>query len=215
MFAMPDVLRVLLCDDHPVVRQGLRAFFASRPGIDIVGEAADGEEAVRKARHLKPDVVLMDLVLPGIGGVEAITRIRRADETVKLIVLTSFADDSQVVPAIRAGASAYLLKDVEPAALEEAVRAVARGDSLLHPRVTAAVLQEVSRDAASDVDLTPREREVLALIAKGMTNRRIARQLTVSEKTVKTHVSNVLGKLGVADRTQAALYAVRHGLAAD
>lgn len=208
---MADI-RVLLCDDHPVVRQGLRTYLESRSGMTVAGEAADGEEAVRKARHLHPDVVLMDLVMPGIGGVEAIRQIRELAHPPPVIVLTSFSGDDQVLPAVRAGASGYLLKDAEPTELEVAIRAVHRGEALLHPQVTATLLREVARPDPVAETLTPREREVLRLLAQGLTNRAIARELTVAEKTVKAHVSNLLAKLGVEDRTQAALYAVRHGL---
>ena len=206
-----DAVRVLVVDDHPVVREGLRGFLASRPGLEVVGEAADGEEAVRKARHLRPDVVLMDLVMPGTDGVEATRQIVAADAEIRVVVLTSFTDDDRVLPAVRAGAAGYLHKDASPSELEDAVRAAARGDAPLSPRAAARVLQTVHAEPAPP-PLTPREREVLALLGQGLTNRLIARELGLSEKTVKTHVGNVLAKLGVADRTQAALYAVRHGL---
>jgi NarL family two-component system response regulator LiaR len=208
-------IRVLVCDDHPVVRQGLRTFLDGRGGIEVVAEAADGEEALRKARHLHPDVVLMDLVMPGAGGVETTRRLVAEHPDVKVVVLTSFTDSDQVVPAVRAGAAGYLLKDAEPSQVEAAIRAAARGEALLDPRASATVLAEVSRPAAparrSDA-LTAREREVLSLIGQGLTNRLIARELRVAEKTVKTHVSNLLAKLGVTDRTQAALLAVREGV---
>lgn len=212
---MPEVVRVLLCDDHPIVRQGLRTFLGSREGLAVVGEAADGEEALRKVPHLRPDVVLMDLAMPGMGGVEATRRITEAHPATRVIVLTSLNDDSHVLPAVRAGAVGYLLKDCDPADLEAAVRAAARGEAMLNPRATARVLAAVTReDPVRDAlaALTPREREVLEELARGRTNRQIARALGVAEKTVKTHVGNVLAKLGVADRTQAALLAVRAGL---
>lgn len=204
-------VRVMVVDDHPVVREGLRGFLSSRPGLEVVAEAGDGEEAIRKARHLRPDVVLMDLVMPGTDGVEATKQIVAADHDVRVVVLTSFTDDERVVPAVRAGAAGYLHKDASPAELEQAVRAAARGDAPLSPRAAARVLQSMTSEAPGPA-LTPREREVLALLGEGLTNRLIARRLDVSEKTVKTHVGNVLAKLGVSDRTQAALWAVRHGL---
>lgn len=204
---------MLLCDDHPVVRQGLRTYLQSRPGLEVAGEAADGETAVRKARHLRPDVVLMDLVMPGAGGVDAIVALRALANPPAVIVLTSFSGEDRVLPAVRAGAAGYLLKDVEPAELEEAIHAVHRGEARLHDQVTATVLRLAAHREPTAETLTPRERDVLRLLAQGLTNRRIARELTVAEKTVKTHVSNILAKLGVEDRTQAALYAVRHGLA--
>jgi DNA-binding NarL/FixJ family response regulator len=212
-----DPIRVLVVDDHPVVRQGLRSFLASRDGIEVVGEAADGEAAVAEARRLRPDVVLLDLVMPGGGGVDAIARIREEGDGPAVLVLTSFAGDDQVLPAVRAGASGYLLKDVDGAELEAAIRTVAQGGALLDPHVAGTVMGEVARPGrrgALDVEtLTPREREVLSLLAQGLTNRELASRLFVSEKTVKTHVSSILSKLHLADRTQAALFAVRHGLA--
>jgi two-component system, NarL family, response regulator LiaR len=213
-------LRVLVCDDHPIVRQGLRTFLSSRPGLEVVGEAADGAEAQRKARHLAPDVVLMDLVMPGVGGVEATAGIVAERPGTKVLVLTSFLEDEAVLDAVRAGAVGYLLKDAEPDALEAAVRAAHRGEALLDPRVAPTVLREAAKARAAApppalAALTVREREVLGLLGRGLTNRRIARELGVAEKTVKTHVSNVLAKLGVRDRTQAAVLAVREGLAGD
>jgi DNA-binding NarL/FixJ family response regulator len=207
------VIRVLVVDDHPVVRQGLRAFLGSRSGIEVVGEAADGEAAVAAAADLRPDVVLMDLVMPGTDGLEATRRITAAGGAPAVLVLTSFASDDQVIPAVRAGASGYLRKDVDPVDLEAAIRAVHRGEGLLSPRLVARVMAEV-RAGPEDAglrSLTPREREVLALLAEGRTNRQLAEALTVSEKTVKTHVSSILAKLHLPDRTAAALYAVRGG----
>ena len=210
---MAETIRILIADDHPVVRQGLRAFLSTRPDMDVVAEAADGDEALRKLRHLRPDVALVDLVMPGTGGLDVLVQAGEEGLGTRIIVLTSFADGDQVVPAVRAGAAGYLLKDVEPRDLEEAIRAAHRGEALLHPRVAGAVMREVAEPrGAARPALTPREAEVLALIAQGLTNRLIARRLDVTEKTVKTHVSSVLAKLGVTDRTQAALYAVREGL---
>jgi DNA-binding NarL/FixJ family response regulator len=223
-------------DDHPVVRQGLRTFLETRPDFEVVGEAADGETAISEAARLRPDVILMDLVMPGVDGLEAIGRIKAADSGARILVLTSFASADQVLPALRAGAAGYLLKDAAPAEVEAAIRAVHRGEGLLDPAVTATVLAEVTRPkgdgdqgaaspgaAASSTastasadpgfaSLTRREREVLGLLGQGLTNAAIARELFVAEKTVKTHVSSILAKLRLADRTQAALYAARLGL---
>jgi DNA-binding NarL/FixJ family response regulator len=206
-------VRVLIVDDHPVVRQGLRTFLATRAGFEVVGEAGDGEAAVAEAARLRPDVILMDLVMPGVDGLEAIGRIRSADPSARILVLTSFASQEQVLPALRRGAAGYLLKDAAPAEVEAAIRAVHRGEGLLDPAVTATVLAEVARPEADPGvgALTPREREVLALLGRGLTNAAIARELFVAEKTVKTHVSSILAKLRLADRTQAALYAARLG----
>ena len=208
-------VRVLVVDDHPIVRQGLRSFLSSREGIEVVGEAGTAEEAVSAAGRLRPDVVLLDLVMPGGGSIEAIGRIRAVPGSPRGVVLTSFAGDDQVVPAVRAGASGYLLKDVAPAELEAAVRTVGGGGAVLDPEVVGTVMGEVARGAAGGgVDeLTPREREVLGLLGRGLSNRELAQALFVSEKTVKTHVSSILAKLRLTDRTQAALFAVRHGLA--
>src|SRR5207247_2454175 len=205
-------VRLLIVDDHPVVRQGLRAFLETRPDFEVVGEAADGEAAVAEAARLRPDVILMDLVMPGVDGLEAIGRIRAADPEARILVLTSFASAEQVLPALRRGAAGYLLKDAAPAEVEAAIRTVHRGESLLDSAVTATVLAEVSAPDAGLAVLTRREREVLALLGRGLTNAAIARELVVAEKTVKTHVSSILAKLRLADRTQAALYAARLGL---
>jgi DNA-binding NarL/FixJ family response regulator len=206
------VIRVLVADDHAVVRQGLRTFLGLQDDMEVVGEAADGAEAVEAVERLRPDVVLMDMVMPGVDGLEAIRRVLAARPETRVVVLTSYADEEKVVPAVRAGAAGYLLKDVQPSDLAAAIRTVAAGGALLAPAVTARVLREVQAGGAPDPGLTAREREVLGLLARGLTNRQIAGELVLSEKTVKTHVSNILGKLGVPDRTQAALYAVRLGL---
>jgi NarL family two-component system response regulator LiaR len=213
------VIRVLIVDDHAVVRQGLRTFLELQEDIEVVGEAADGEQAIAAAIELEPDVVLMDLVMPRIDGVAAIERLRERVPASRVLVLTSFLDEDKVLPAVRAGAAGYLLKDVAPADLVRAIRTVDGGDSQLHPAVAARVLRELSDgehgSAARHEDLTAREREVLGLIAHGRANKAIAFELGVAEKTVKTHVGNILGKLGLSDRTQAALYAVREGLAGE
>lgn len=213
---MELAIRVLVVDDHPLVRQGLRAFLGSREGIAVVAEAADGPEAVRKAVAARPDVILMDVVMPGMDGITAIGALREAGVTAAVVVLTSSASEEHVLPAVRAGASGYLLKDADPGEVERAIRAAATGNALLDPAVAARLLREVASPSAPTVrgvgDLTTRERQVLELLAGGRTNRQIARDLGVAEKTVKTHVSHVLAKLGVADRTQAALAAVRAGM---
>lgn len=214
--AEPEPIRVLIVDDHPIVRQGLRTYLSSRPGLEVVGEASDGDAAVAEADRLAPDVVLLDLVMPRAGGLDALRRIRAAGGA-RVLVLTSFAGDDQVVEAVRAGAAGYLLKDVAPAALEEAIRVVHGGGVTLDPSVVGSVMSEVVRaEPPPGVDeLTARERQVLSLLAEGRTNRELAAQLYVSEKTVKTHVSSILAKLRLPDRTQAALFAVRHGLTDD
>jgi NarL family two-component system response regulator LiaR len=209
------VIRVLIADDHAVVREGLRGFLALQDDVEVVAEAADGEEAVAAAERLSPDVALIDLVMPRVDGIEAIRRIRAVAPATRVIVLTSFADEDRMLPAVRAGAVGYLLKDVAPQDLVAAVRTVNDGETLLHPAVVRELVRSVAggrREPAADNPLTAREREVLGLIARGRANKAIAFELGVAEKTVKTHVSNILGKLNVTDRTQAALLAVREGL---
>jgi DNA-binding NarL/FixJ family response regulator len=209
-----DSISVLVVDDHAVVREGLRSFLELQEGIEVVGEAADGEAAVRAAEAWKPDVVLMDLVMPRLDGVGAMRELRRRLPSARVIVLTNFPDDDRLLPAIRAGASGYLLKNADPQEVVRAVRAAHAGEALLDPGVAARLLEAIAQrpDSEPAERLTPREREVLALIARGMPNKLIARELEISEKTVKTHVGHVLAKLGVSDRTQAALQAVREGL---
>jgi DNA-binding NarL/FixJ family response regulator len=202
-------IRVLIADDHAVVRRGLRTFLELQDDIDVVGEASDGETCVAAAVELSPDVILLDLLMPGVGGVEALGRLRDAGSTARVLVITSFTDPAVSVPAVRAGAAGVIFKDVEPRDLASAIRSVHAGHTLLQPDVAAALM---APDPAAASPLTARERDVLAEIAQGRSNREIARALSLSEKTVKTHVSNVLMKLGVADRTQAALLAVRRGL---
>ncbi|MFI6293829.1 response regulator [Nonomuraea sp. NPDC050790] len=209
------MIKVLIADDHPVVRQGLRTFLDLQDDITVVGEAADGQEAVELVGALQPDVLLLDLKMPVLGGLGALERL--TGSATRVVVLTSVSDRSDVGPAMRAGAAGFLYKDVDPSALAQAVRAVHGGQVLLAPEAAEAMLGAAAAvpeaHVPGPVQLTEREREVLALIAAGRSNREIARSLAVAEKTVKTHVSNVLMKLGVQDRTQAALYAVRHGLA--
>ena len=201
------MIRVLIADDHAVVRQGLRTFLNLQDDIEVVAEAVDGAEALTAAEQHAPDVVLIDLVMPNVDGIEAIRELRERVPAARAIVLSSFIDDEKLFPAVRAGAAGYLLKDVQPRELVEAIRTVHGGGALLHPQVASRLLEEMTTDP-----LTPREREVLSLIGRGMPNKAIARELSLSEKTVKAHVSNILAKLGVTDRTQAALYAVRAGL---
>jgi DNA-binding NarL/FixJ family response regulator len=203
----------MLVDDHEMVRTGLRTFLELQTDMTVVGEAATAEQALAQVPRLAPDIVLMDLVLPGMSGVEAVRRLRASHPDVKVVVLTSFSGQDAVLPAVRAGVSGYLLKDVGPGELADALRAVHAGGAPLHPSVAATVMQSVLEPARDPV--TPREGEVLRLLARGLSNRLIARELALSEKTVKAHVSAILGKLGVADRTQAAVYAVQHGLVED
>lgn len=220
MGARPEVIRVLIADDHRMVRQGLRTFLELQDGIEVAGEAADGAECAQLAAELKPDVILLDLVMPGVDGVGAMELLREAGSTARVLVVTSFTDRRMIIPAIRAGARGYVYKDVDPAALAAAVRSVHAGHVLLEPEVATALLDSGGGSGGAEAGpqappLTAREREVLVLIAQGRSNREIARTLVLAEKTVKTHVSNILMKLGVADRTQAALWAVRHGIAAE
>ncbi|UQU61595.1 response regulator transcription factor [Couchioplanes caeruleus] len=207
---MPEPIRVLVVDDHPVVRQGLRTFLDLQDDMTVVGEAADGAGAVTAAGELSPDVVLLDLRMPGADGIAALRGLREAGSAARVLVVTSFTEPSAVLPAVHAGAAGYVYKDIDPPALASAIRSVHAGHVLLHPDV-ARLLTE-GRAGPGDPQLTPREREVLAAIARGRANREIARQLGLAEKTVKTHVSAILTKLGLQDRTQAALYAVRAGL---
>lgn len=231
-------IRVLVADDHALFRAGVRKLLQSFEGMDVVGEAADGHEALRLSATHRPDVLLMDIGMPGLNGVEAAARLTREGPRPRVIILSMHTGEEYVLRAIRAGAAGYLLKDAAPAEVEAAIRAVHRGEGLLDPAVTAAVLAEVARPgehrgsdpaattapvgspagpspASADpgfASLTPREREVLGLLGRGLTNAAIARELFVAEKTVKTHVSSILAKLRLADRTQAALYAARLGL---
>ncbi|MCQ8194860.1 response regulator [Streptomyces rugosispiralis] len=211
--ADPGRIRVLLVDDHQVVRRGLRTFLQVQDDIEVVGEASDGEEGVARAEELRPDVVLMDVKMPGLDGIEALRVLRDLDNPARVLVVTSFTEKRTVVPALRAGAAGYVYKDVDPEALARAIRSVHSGHVLLQSEVALALLsQEDGGGQGRGGSLTEREREVLALIAEGRSNREIARALVLSEKTVKTHVSNILMKLDLADRTQAALWAVRHGI---
>ncbi|MBA3245471.1 MAG: response regulator transcription factor [Actinobacteria bacterium] len=211
---MAEPIRVLVADDHAVVREGLRAFLELQEGIEVVGEAADGREAVETAVRLRPDVIVMDLVMPRLDGVAAMRELRESLPGARVIVLTSFLDDDKLLPALRAGAAGYLLKNARPQELARAVHAAHAGETLLDPVVATRLVETLAAtgDEGPLDRLTPREREVLILIGHGVPNKLIARDLGLSEKTVKTHVSHVLGKLGVTDRTQAAVLAVRAGL---
>lgn len=211
---MDDRIRVLLVDDHQVVRRGLRTFLEVQDDIEVVGEAADGAQAVELAEELRPDVILMDVKMPGMDGVQALRQLEERANAARVLVVTSFTEQRTVVPALRAGAAGYVYKDVAPDALADAIRSVHAGHVLLQAEVANALLTEESSMTGTGRPgaLTEREREVLGLIADGRSNRDIARELVLSEKTVKTHVSNILMKLDLADRTQAALWAVRHGV---
>ena len=213
---MTGRIRVLVVDDHPIVRKGIRHLLETEPEIEMVGEAANGREAVRKFVDVKPDVVLLDLVMPELDGIGAIRAIKLAADHARILVLTTFASDDKLFPAIRAGALGYLLKDTEPEELVQAIKRAHSGEISLSPAIAQKVLNEISgspdRPLTAD-PLTGREVEVLGLLAKGLANRQIAEQLVISEATVRTHVGNILGKLHLASRTQAALYALREGLA--
>jgi len=213
---MTSSIRLLVADDHAIVRKGIRALLATEPDIEVVGEAKNGREAVARAESLQPDVILMDLVMPEMDGIEAIRRITTRQPEARILVLTTFAADEMVFPAIKAGALGYLLKDSGPEELVEAIRQVHRGESSLHPTVARKLLQEISgppKGRPTPEPLTEREVEVLRQVARGLSNQEIASKLVITEATVRTHVSNILSKLHLASRTQAALYALREGLA--
>jgi two-component system, NarL family, response regulator LiaR len=208
-------VRVMIVDDHAVVRQGLRTFLDLQENITVVGEARDGVEALKVVHECSPDVVLLDLIMPRMDGIETVRRMKAARPQTQIIVLTSFGDDQKVFAAIRGGATGFLLKDVSPSDLALAIHAAQRGEASLAPGIATKLMQEIAVGGSPSNDeqsLTEREYSVLALIAQGRSNKQISEELSISEKTVKTHVSNILGKLGLTDRTQAALYAVREGL---
>ncbi len=213
---MTDRIRILIADDHAVVRHGLRALITTEPDLELVGEACDGVEAIELTAKLRPDVILMDMAMPRKTGLEAIVDIMRQNPQARILVLTSFAEDEQVFPAIKAGATGYLLKDTAPRELLQAIRDVQRGEVSLHPTIARKLVGELKRPAdlpPAEEPLTEREVQVLALVARGLSNQEIADKLFIGERTVRTHISNILGKLHLANRTQAALYAHREGLA--
>lgn len=213
---MAQMITVMLVDDHQLVRQGVRSFLDKQPDITVVGEAASGEEALRLAAQCVPDVVMMDLVMPDMDGVETTRRLKQITPESQVIILTSYHDDEHIFPAIRAGALSYILKDIGAVELAEIVRKAARNEAVMHPHVAARVMQELRAAPRSgdqfNSDLSEREMEVLRLIAEGVNNTEIAERLVISEHTVKRHVSNILSKLHLADRTQAAVYAWREGV---
>ena len=208
------MIRVVIADDHAVVRHGLAQLLSTFEGVELVGEAVDGEQAVVMCAAARPDVVLMDLEMPVVDGIEATRRIKTSDPEVAVVVLTSFSDRDRILQALDAGAAGYLLKDVEPGELSKAIESAARGDAPLDPRAARTVLG-ARRAAAPATALSDREREVLLLVAEGLANKQIARRLAISEKTVKAHLTSVYRQIGVTDRTQAALWAQRHGLGRD
>jgi len=213
---MNDPIRVFVTDDHSIVRKGIRATLELIPDIEFVGEASNGREAVETVASANPDVILMDLMMPEMDGIEAIRQIKAANPDIRILVLTTFAGEDKIFPAIKAGALGYQLKDSEPEELVEAIRQVSRGETALHPIIARKVLQEISRPTEKSPTpdpLTPREVEVLRLVAQGLENPEMAEKLVISEATVRTHVSNIMIKLHLASRTQVALFALREGLA--
>ena len=212
---MSQAIRVLIVDDHTIVRKGIRALLAEIEGIEVVGEADDGQEAIAQAETLHPDVILMDLAMPKMDGIEATRQIKASQPESRILVMTSFAADDKVFPAIKAGALGYLLKESAPEDLVQAIRQIHRGESSLHPTIARKVLQEITHPSdrpPTPNPLTEREAEVLRLVAQGLSNQDIARKLNISDPTVRTHVSNIMSKLHLATRIQAALYALREGL---
>jgi NarL family two-component system response regulator LiaR len=214
------VIRILIADDHAIVREGLRWLITTEPGMELAGEAVDGEEVVRKAQSVRPDVILLDLVMPHKDGIEAIDEIKRCDPEARILVLTSFAEDEKVFSAIKAGALGYLIKDSSPQELLQAIRDVYRGEPSMSPTIAQKLMRELQRSAKHAAELPPteeplteREVAVLRLVAQGLSNQEIGERLVISERTVRTHVSNILDKLHLANRTQAALYALKEGLA--
>lgn len=215
---MTNKIKLIIVDDHAVVRQGLKGFLELTEEFEVVGEGNNGLEALSLAQELKPDVILMDLMMPEMDGIEATRRIILADENAKILILSSFGDENNVVPALQAGAKGYVLKDISPDELAKALHQTAKGKSQLHPDIASKLISHVQKDNEEDEAkkqiemLTPRETEILREIGRGLSNKEIATKLTISHLTVKTHVSNLLSKLHLADRTQAAIFAVRHGV---
>ena len=213
---MEDAIRVVLVDDHNMVRMGLKAYFSTLPDIQVVGEAGTGEEAVRLAADLAPDVVLMDLIMPGMDGVEATRQVKKVSPRTQVIVVTSYHEDEHIFPAIRAGALSYVLKDIDPDDLADAIRRANAGEAVINPRVAARLVKELHGQREEAVnpfsELTDREMDVLRQIAAGKSNQEIAAALVISEKTVKSHITNILNKLHLADRTQAAVFAWQEGI---
>ncbi|MFP7736072.1 response regulator [Priestia aryabhattai] len=209
-------IKILIADDHHVVRKGLVFFLQTQPDLEIVGEASNGEEALKLATSLEPHIVLMDLSMPVLDGIEATKELKKQAPHIKVMILTSFSDQDHVIPALEAGASGYQLKESDPDELVAAIRKLMNGENQLHPKVTTHLLTRLTKSSEKKVNfidhLTKREKDVLKEIAKGKSNKEIGASLHITEKTVKTHVSNILSKLGVQDRTQAALYAVQHGI---
>lgn len=213
---MADVIRVCVVDDHIVVRQGVQAFLATQLDIEVVGEAGSGEEAIQLVRELAPDVLLLDLAMPGLDGVETTRRVKQVSPQTRVVVLTSYVQDEYIFPAIRAGALSYLLKESGGEEIVNAIHKAARGESILHPRIASRVVQDLQGKRQAEInpfsELSEREMEVLHLIANGFNNATIAERLVISEGTVKSHVNNILGKLHLADRTQVAVFAWREGI---
>jgi len=212
-----DKIRILIVDDHEVVREGLKAFIAPRPALEVVGEAENGRDAISCVERVHPDVILMDLVMPVMDGIEATRTIKQQIPDARILILTSFAEDERVVAAIKAGALGYLLKDSSPQELEDAIQDVYRGESSLPPRIARTVIRELNKPVgelkANTEELTEREVEILKLVAQGLSNQEIANRMSLSAWTVRSHISNILSKLHLENRTQAALYALRTGLA--
>lgn len=212
---MHNKIKILIVDDHSIVRKGLRALLASQPDMEVVGEAADGQEAVNKAETSHPEVILMDLMMPVKNGIEAISEIKKKNPEIRILVLSSFGEDDKVFPAIKAGASGYLLKDTLPQELLQAIIDVYEGRPSLHPEIAMKLMTEISQHSdlpPTEDPLTDREVEVLKLVAKGLSNQEIAEKLVISERTICAHISNIMNKLHLANRTQAALYALREGI---
>ena len=213
---MTETIRILIVDDHAIVREGQRSLIDTEPGMELVGEAADGIQAIEMARALQPDVILLDLLMPHKGGIKATREIKEQNPEARILILTSFAEDEKVYVAIKAGALGYLLKDTSPQELLAAIREVYRGEPSMSPSIAQKLMSELVRSSSqvpTEEALTAREVEILVLVAQGLPNREIAETLVISERTVRTHVSNILTKLHLANRTQAALYALREGLA--